>query len=94
MSDADSRTNTNLKRLRDLSGHVIGGPMRGLKRLHPMAQTDKQTNRQTDGHGESKTKSAQRGRVGEKENNLPEKWFQKEESWFSTLECQFSFCFH
>ena len=59
-----------------------------------MAQTDKQKNRQTDGHGKSKTNSAQRGRVGEEEKNLPEKWFQKEESWFSALECQFSFCFH
>ena len=37
--------------------------MRGLgKKLHPMAQTD----RQTDGHGGSTTESAQWGRFSEK----------------------------
>ena len=31
--------------------HVISGPMRGLeKKLHPMAQTDRQTDTQTDGY--------------------------------------------
>ena len=35
--------------------------MRGLAKTAPMAQTD----RQTDGHGKSMTKSAQGGRVGE-----------------------------
>ena len=35
--------------------HVISGPMRGLKKMHPMAQT----NKQTDGHGDSKTDSVQ-----------------------------------
>ena len=29
------------------SGHVIWGPMRGLKKLNPMAQTDRQTDRRT-----------------------------------------------
>ena len=35
--------------------HVISGPMRGLKILHQMAHT----HRQTDGHCDSKTESAQ-----------------------------------
>ena len=30
--------------------HVISGPMRGLKKLHPMAQTDRQTHTYTHGH--------------------------------------------
>ena len=34
--------------------HVISGQMRGLKKLNPMAQT----NRQTDGHGNSMTELA------------------------------------
>ena len=43
--------------------HGTSGPMRGLeKKLHLMAQTDIQV---TDGHGDSMTNSAQRGRVGE-----------------------------
>ena len=45
--------------------HGISGPIRGLKKLHPMAQTDRHTDIQTDGHGYSMTNSAQRGRVGE-----------------------------
>ena len=36
--------------------HVNSGPIIGLKKLHPIAQTDTQT----DGHGDSKTESAQR----------------------------------
>ena len=38
--------------------HVISGPMRGLKKLQQMAQTDTHT----DGHRNSMTKSAQWGR--------------------------------
>ena len=46
--------------------HVISGPMRGLgKKLHPMAQTNKQTHRQIDEHGDSMTESAQLGRFSE-----------------------------
>ena len=41
--------------------HVIVGPMRGLKKMHPMAQT----NRQTSGHRDSMTESAQWGRFSE-----------------------------
>ena len=41
--------------------HVISGPMRGLKNLHPMAHT----NRQTSGHCNSMTESAQWGRISE-----------------------------
>ena len=39
--------------------HVILGPMRGLKKLHPMAHTNTHTHTQTDGHRDSKTESAQ-----------------------------------
>ena len=35
------------------------------KKMHPMAQTDKQTDRQTNGHGDSMTNSAQWGQVSE-----------------------------
>ena len=38
--------------------------MRGLKKTAPDG-ANRQTNRQTDGHGDSMTNSAQRGRVGE-----------------------------
>ena len=41
--------------------HVISGPMRGLKKLNLMAQTHKQT----DGHGDSMTESAQWGRFSD-----------------------------
>ena len=42
--------------------HVTSGPIRGLgKKLHLMAHTDKQTN----GHGDFMTNSAQWGQVGE-----------------------------
>ena len=41
--------------------HVISGPIRGLKKLHPMAQTDTHP----DGHSDSINNSTQRGRVGE-----------------------------
>ena len=45
--------------------------MRGLnKNPHPMAQTDRQTSRQTDGHGDSMTNSAQRGRAGENYDSI------------------------
>ena len=38
--------------------------MRGLeKKLHPMAQADRQTDRQTDGHDDSMTNLAQSHRV-------------------------------
>ena len=41
--------------------HVISGPMKGLeKKLHLMAQTDKQTHTQKDGHCDSMTDPAQR----------------------------------
>ena len=40
-----------------------------------MAQTDTQTNRQTDGHGDSMTNSAQWGRVGENGRNVHRKHF-------------------
>ena len=39
---------------------------RPRKKLHLMAQTNRQTHSQTDGHGDSMTNSAQRGQVGEK----------------------------
>ena len=38
--------------------HLISGPMGGLKKLHPMAQTNRQTHTQTDGHGNSMTEPA------------------------------------
>ena len=42
--------------------HVTSGPMRGLeKKLHSMAQN----HRQTDGHGDSVTESAQWGQFSE-----------------------------
>ena len=41
--------------------HVISGQMRGLKKLHPMAET----HRHTDRHGNSMTESAQWGRFSE-----------------------------
>ena len=41
--------------------HAISGPMRGLKKLHTMAQTDKQT----DNHGHSMTELAQWGQFSE-----------------------------
>ena len=37
-----------------------------LKKLHPVAHTDRQTHIQADEDGDSMTNSAQRGRVGEK----------------------------
>ena len=40
--------------------HDISGPMRGLKKLHLMAQTKRQTDRQTSGHRNSMTDPAQR----------------------------------
>ena len=42
--------------------HVISGPIRGLKKLHPMAQN----HRQTDRHGNTMSESAQWGRFSEK----------------------------
>ena len=46
--------------------HVISGPMRGLEqKLHPMTQTNRQTEPQTDGHGDSMTESAQWGQFSE-----------------------------
>ena len=39
------------------------------KKLHPMGQTHKHTNKQTDGHRNSMTKSAQWGRFSEKGNS-------------------------
>ena len=41
--------------------HVMPGPMRGLKKTASYG-ADKQTQRQTDGHGNSMTESAQWGR--------------------------------
>ena len=41
--------------------------MRGLKKT-ALNGADGQTDKQTDGHGDSKTNLAQRGRVGEKES--------------------------
>ena len=41
------------------TNHVISGPMRGLKKLHSISQTNRQTDKQTDGHGESMTELAQ-----------------------------------
>ena len=41
------------------SGHVTCGPMRGLKKCIGRGQTHKQTNRQTHGHRDSMTESAQ-----------------------------------
>ena len=38
-----------------ITDHVISGPIRGLKNLHSMAQTDTQTDR----HHDSKTEWAQ-----------------------------------
>ena len=46
--------------------HVISGPMRGLKKLHLMAQTTRETDRQTSGHRDSMTESAQWGGFSEK----------------------------
>ena len=45
--------------------HLISGPMRGLKKLQPMAQTNRQTEKQTGGHRDSMTESAQWGRFSE-----------------------------
>ena len=45
--------------------HVISGQMRGLKKLHPMAQTDKLTDELTDGHGDSMTEYSQWGHFSE-----------------------------
>ena len=42
--------------------HAISGLMRGLKKMHLMAQTDKLTNKLTDGNRNSMTESAQWGR--------------------------------
>ena len=42
--------------------HVISGPMRGLKKLNLMAQTD--------GHGDSMTDPAQRGPFSEEEEKI------------------------
>ena len=45
--------------------------MRGLeKKLHPMAQTDRQKYIHSDGHGNSMTNLAQRGRVGENDETI------------------------
>ena len=44
--------------------HVISGPMRGLKKTVSDG-ANKQTNRQTDGHRNSMTESAQWGRFSE-----------------------------
>ena len=41
--------------------HVISGLMRGLKKLHPMVQTERQTELQADRHCDSMTESAQWG---------------------------------
>ena len=43
--------------------HVILGPMRGLEKN--FTRWHGQTHRHTEGHGDSMTNSAQRGRVGE-----------------------------
>ena len=40
------------------SGHVTCGPMRGLKKMHGEG-TNTQTDRQTNGHRDSMTESAQ-----------------------------------
>ena len=48
--------------------HVISGPMRGLKKMHPMAQTNKLTNTHTDGHRDYMTESAQWGRFSEQKD--------------------------
>ena len=40
---------------RPVTDHVTSGPMRGLGKMHPMAQTNKQTS----GHGDSMTELAQ-----------------------------------
>ena len=40
-----------------------------------MAQTDRQTNRQTNGHGDSKTNSAHSGRVGKNAGNITLNFF-------------------
>ena len=42
-----------------------------------MAQTDRTTDRQTDGHGDSMTNSAQWGRVGEKYIDIDKFYFCK-----------------
>ena len=44
--------------------HVISGPMRGLKKTASDG-ANKQTNRQTSGHRDSMTESAQLGRFSE-----------------------------
>ena len=48
------------------SDYLISGPMRGIKKLHPMAQNNTQTNKHTDGHHNSMIESAQKGRFSEK----------------------------
>ena len=45
---------------------MTSGPGRGLKKLHPIAQTHIHTNRQTDKHGDSITESVQWDRFSEK----------------------------
>ena len=45
------RWGKGVKKERPGTDHVISGPMRGIKQLHPMAQTD----RQRDKHGNSVT---------------------------------------
>ena len=46
---------------RPRTDHVTSGPMRALKKLHPMSQN----HTQTDGHGDSMTESAQGGQFSE-----------------------------
>ena len=58
MRDAGKGGRTNERPETD---HVILEPMRGLKKQHHMAQTDKQTDR----HGDSMTISAQLGQFSE-----------------------------
>ena len=49
----------------DSRHHVISGPMRGLKKTASDG-ANRHTEPQTDGHGDSKTESAQWGRFSEK----------------------------
>ena len=46
--------------------HVTSGPIKGLgKKLHPMAQTNRQTHRHPGGHGDSMTETAHWGQFSE-----------------------------
>ena len=58
---------------RPVTDHVTSGPMRGLKKLHPMTKSS----RHTDGHGDSMTELAQWGQFNENEEKRGRKLRKK-----------------